>query len=521
MKLIFFHYNIVFCYKLSLPINWYTKGTEEILKTLTSKENVMTNTQFKDLGISKEIERALEGLGFTSPTEVQTKVIPAALSKRDISVKSQTGSGKTAAFGIPICEMVDWDENKPQALVLTPTRELAMQVSQDIMSFGRFKRIKATAVYGKQPFAHQRTELKQKSHVVVGTPGRVMDHIERHTLDLSKIEILVIDEADEMLSMGFIELVESIIKQLPKERLTMLFSATLPKDIEKLCHKYMDNPLDIEIEKTDLVNQHIDHSVYVVRQELKFSLLKDITVVENPDSCIIFCRTKDNVDQLVDQLDEEGYTVDKIHGGMEQNERFDVMNDFKRGDFRYLIATDVAARGIDIDRITHVINYDMPMENESYVHRTGRTGRAGEVGKAITLVTPYEDKFLASVEKYIGFNIPQKDAPSKEQVVKARTAFKEKMKQQPELKVDKKEQLNENITKLYFNGGKKKKIRAVDFVGTIAKLEGISAEDIGIITIQENVSYVEILNGKGQIVLKQMRNTTVKGKLLKVHVAHK
>jgi len=481
----------------------------------------MTIKHFNDFNLSSDIVRALDGLGYSEPTEVQMKVVPVALERKDISVKSQTGSGKTAAFGIPICELVDWDENKPQALVLTPTRELAMQVSEDIMNIGRFKRIKATAVYGKQPFAKQRAELKQKSHVVVGTPGRIMDHIERHTIDLSKIEILVLDEADEMLSMGFIDLVESIIQQLPKERLTMLFSATLPKDVEKLCHKYMNDPLDIEIEKTQLTDKQIEHEVYVVSESKKLDLLKDITVVENPDSCIIFCRTKDNVDQLVDSLDDAGYSVDKIHGGMEQDERFDVMNEFKRGEFRYLIATDVAARGIDIDRITHVINYDMPLENESYVHRTGRTGRAGEAGKAITLVTPYEDKFLASVERYIGFDIPKKEAPTKQQVVTNRASFNAKMKEEPELKIDKKEKLNDDIVKLYFNGGKKKKLRAVDFVGTIAKLSGITSDDIGIITIQENVSYVEILNGKGSSVLKQMKDTTIKGKKLKVYVANK
>ncbi|MBU0905474.1 MAG: DEAD/DEAH box helicase [Firmicutes bacterium] len=477
--------------------------------------------QFKDYGISEEILRALEGLGYTEPTEVQEKVIPLALEKRDISVKSQTGSGKTAAFGIPICELVEWDENKPQALVLTPTRELALQVSEDIMNIGRFKRVKATAVFGKQPFAKQRAELKQKSHVVVGTPGRVMDHIERHTLDLSKVEILVLDEADEMLSMGFIDLVESIMKMLPKKRLTMLFSATLPKDVEKLCHKYMIEPVDVEIEKIEEKEKLIQHEVYTVPEKNKLDLLKDITIVENPDSCIIFCRTKDNVDTLVDALDDAGYSVDKIHGGMEQDERFEVMNDFKRGEFRYLIATDVAARGIDIDGITHVINYDMPLENESYVHRTGRTGRAGQMGKAITLVTPYEDKFLAAVEKYIGFIIPLKDSPTKEQVVKGREAFNRKMKEEPELKVEKKEKLNEDIIKLYFNGGKKKKLRAVDFVGTISNLKGITSDDIGIITIQENVSYVEILNGKGSSVLKQMKDTTVKGKKLKVYIANK
>lgn len=206
---------------------------------------------------------------------------------------------------------------------------------------------------------------------------------------------------------------------------------------------------------------------------------------------------------------------------MVQEDRFDVMNDFKRGEFRYLVATDVAARGIDIDNITHVINYDIPLEKESYVHRTGRTGRAGKSGKAITFVTPYEKKFLAEIEGYIGFEIPQMDAPSKEDVTKGKAAFEEKINARPMIKKDKSAGLNKEIMKLYFNGGKKKKIRAVDFVGTIAKIPGVAADDIGIITIQDNVSYVDILNGKGPLVLKVMKNTTIKGKQLKVHEAIK
>jgi len=479
----------------------------------------MSKVNFSDYQLSEEIVRSLDGLGYEKPTDVQSKVIPVVLSKRDVAVKSQTGSGKTAAFGIPICELIEWEENKPQALILTPTRELAEQVKEDITNIGRLKRIKATAIYGKHPFARQEAELKQKSHVVVGTPGRVLDHIERGTLDLKRLKYLVIDEADEMLNMGFIKQVEAIIHRTPKARVTMLFSATLPQDVENLCHRYMKNPMDIEIETTDKMSVQTEHALFVVGEDDKFKLLKDVTVVENPDSCIIFCRTQEQVENTFGKLDQLAYPCDKLHGGMEQDVRFNVMNTFKRGEFRYLVATDVAARGIDIENITLVINYDIPLEKESYVHRTGRTGRAGKTGKAISFVTPNERKFLEDIEEYIGFEIHQLDFPAKEEVARQLAAFEEKMKVRPTIKKNKNEQLNKDILKLYFNGGKKKKIRAVDFVGTIAKIEGLTAEDIGIILIQDNVSYVDILNGKGPLVLKTMQNTTIKGKLLKVHPA--
>ncbi|WP_339191762.1 DEAD/DEAH box helicase [Bacillus sp. FSL K6-1003] len=478
-------------------------------------------SHFKNYQISHDILRALEGLGYTEPTEVQRNVIPAALERKDLVVKSQTGSGKTAAFGIPLCELADWDENKPQALVLTPTRELAVQVKEDITNIGRFKRIKATAVFGKSSFDKQKAELKQKSHIVVGTPGRVLDHIEKGTLPLDRLSYLVIDEADEMLNMGFIDQVEAIIKHLPVKRTTMLFSATLPEDIEKLSRQYMQNPEHIEIKAAGLTTRNIEHAVIQVREENKFSLLKDVLITENPDSCIIFCRTKEHVNQLTDELDDLGYPCDKIHGGMIQEDRFDVMNEFKRGEYRYLVATDVAARGIDIENIALVINYDLPLEKESYVHRTGRTGRAGKQGKAISFVAPFEKRFLAEIEDYIGFGIQTLEAPSQEEIAKKNPDFLAKLKDRPKIKKDKSEELNKDIMKLYFNGGKKKKIRAVDFVGTIAKIDGVSADDIGIITIMDNASYVEILNGKGPRVLKAMKDTTVKGKKLKVNKANK
>jgi superfamily II DNA/RNA helicase len=481
----------------------------------------MSKQSFSNYALSKEVRRALTGLGYEYPTEVQGEVIPVALQKKDLVVKSQTGSGKTASFGIPLCEMVEWEENKPQALVLTPTRELAVQVKEDITNIGRFKRIKAAAIYGKSPFARQKLELKQKTHIVVGTPGRVLDHIEKGTLSLERLKYLVIDEADEMLNMGFIDQVEAIIDELPTKRMTMLFSATLPEDVEKLSRTYMNAPTHIEIKAAGITTDKIEHTLFEVREEEKLSLLKDVTMIENPDSCIIFCRTQENVDHVYRQLKRVNYPCDKIHGGMVQEDRFEVMDDFRKGKFRYLVATDVAARGIDIDNITHVINYDIPLEKESYVHRTGRTGRAGNNGKAITFITPYENRFLEEIEEYIGFEIPKELTPSKEEVIKGKAVFEEKIYAKPIIKKDKNADLNKGIMKLYFNGGKKKKIRAVDFVGTIAKIQGVSADDIGIITIQDNVSYVEILNGKGPLVLKVMRNTTIKGKQLKVHEAIK
>ncbi|GGH65240.1 ATP-dependent RNA helicase DbpA [Paenibacillus silvae] len=481
----------------------------------------MIKPHFKDYGLSDEIVRALDSLGYEQPTEVQTQVIPVALEKQDLVVKSQTGSGKTAAYGIPLCELVDWNENKPQALILTPTRELALQVNEDITNIGRFKRIKATALYGQSPFHIQKAELKQRTHVAVGTPGRVLDHIERGTLPLERIAYLVIDEADEMLNMGFIETVQAIIQALPQDRTTMLFSATFPEDVAKLSRQYMNTPVEIEIKASGLTTATIEHAVIHTSEVNKTALLQDLFIMENPDSCIVFCRTQENVDKLFRVMADLDYPVDRIHGGMEQDERIEVMNAFRRGQFRYLVATDVAARGIDITNITHVINYDIPLEKESYVHRTGRTGRAGQTGRAFTLLTPKDGRRLAEIEAYIGFKIPVVKAASEEEVDRHREAFEQRLRIVPERKKDKREQLNQQIMKLNFNGGKKKKLRAVDFVGTIAKIEGVSADDIGIITILDNVTDVEILNGKGPLVLEVMQHTTIKRMQLKVRKGRK
>ncbi|MDP4197305.1 MAG: DEAD/DEAH box helicase [Bacteroidota bacterium] len=476
----------------------------------------MIKADFNDYQLSNELLKAIGMLNFKSPTKVQERVIPAVLEQKDIIVKSQTGSGKTAAFAIPICELVDWDENKPQALVITPTRELAVQIKEDIFNIGRFKRLKVSAIYGKAPFRNQEKELKQKTHVIVGTPGRIIDHLERGTYDTSKVKYLVIDEADEMLNMGFIEQIETIIASLPKERVTVLLSATMPKDIEVLCEKYMKEPIHVEIEEQNSAVDRIIQEGYVVDQRDKIKLLRDITIIENPDSCIIFCNTKQVVDEVYNELVNLKYTCKKIHGGMEQRDRLKVISDFKKGCFRYLAATNVAARGIDIDNISLVINYDIPQDGESYVHRIGRTGRISREGRAITFITQNETKFLHDINQYIGREIFLKEKPDKEAVNNSKQEFVEKINTIPEVKETKSAQLSKEIMKLHINAGKKTKMRAVDIVGTLCNIKGMTAKDIGIINIVDVSTFVEILNNKGESAFQELQKTPIKGRLRKV-----
>lgn len=397
----------------------------------------MTKTNFKDYKLSNEILKSLNMLNYKTPTKVQQEVIPVALENKDVLVKSQTGSGKTATFAIPLCELVDWEENKPQALILTPTRELAIQVKEDIFNIGRFKRIKVPALYGKSSFELQAKELKQKTHIVVGTPGRTIDHIKEGNFITDNIKYLVLDEADEMLSMGFLEQVEEIISALPAKRVTMLFSATMPDDIDSLSKKYMKDPVTIEIKAKTLTVDRIQQDGYRVEETEKLNLLKDVTTIENPDSCMIFCNTQVKVESLYKELTKLKYPCDKIHGAMEQDERIKVMNNFKKGYFRYLIATDVAARGIDIDNVTHVINYDVPVLRENYVHRIGRTGRAGKEGRAITFVMKSDERRISEIYSYTGKELTIKMKPSKRSVMSSKSKFDKKLEQRQKVKEDK------------------------------------------------------------------------------------
>ncbi len=479
----------------------------------------MKNKKFETLGLEKSLLKSLNLLGYHHPTEVQVAVIPKLLANQDLMIKSQTGSGKTAAFGIPILNQVHWDDHDAQVLVLTPTRELAEQVKEELFNIGRFKRMKVVAVYGKTPIRPQINALKEKVHAVVGTPGRILDHLDRGTLDLSNIRYFVLDEADEMLNMGFVEQIEAIIGLLPQNVVTTLLSATIPESIMGICERVMKNPVLIEMAQ-EVVKPKITQWQYEVHKNEKLKRLVDLTTVQNPDSCMIFCNTRNEVDTVCNALYEKGYPVNKLHGGMKQDTRTKVMQRFRKGKFRYLVATDVAARGIDIEDISLVVNYELPEEPEVYVHRIGRTGRNGGKGVAISLVSPNEAQYLNAIEALMAENIVVKVAPTLSDVSNGQVAFNEKLATKQAEKIDKSAALDEEILKLHINAGKKTKMRAGDVVGAICGIEGVCADDIGIINIVDVSTFIEILNHKGEKVYKALQTKAIKGRIRKVSRAN-
>lgn len=474
---------------------------------------------FKQLNIEENIIRALDKLGYTSMMPVQEEVIPNLLNKRDVLVKSKTGSGKTAAYAIPLLQTITWEENKPQALILVPTRELALQVKDECNSIGVYKRMKTYAVFGKQPMKNQIQDLKQKTHMVVGTPGRVLDHLERGTLDISKVEYIVLDEADEMLNMGFIDSVENILSHLPENVVMCMFSATLPDTMRELSNQYLHDPVYVEMQQGHDVQNQIEHYAYIMKEHEKMDFLWKFLLVEKPSSAIIFCKTQEHVNDVCDMLYEHEVSVDKLHGGMLQQDRIENINDFKAGKLRFLVATDVAARGIDIEAISHVINYDFPLEQESYVHRIGRTARKDAIGKAISFISQYDGERVAQTEAFIQQSIEKRDKQAIDEAIITDKMLKD-LQKKADVKLAKDVEIKKEIMKLYINGGKKKKLRAGDFVGAICEIKGITAEDIGIIQIQDQVSYIQILNGKGKQVLKELRKKTIKGKKLRIDIAN-
>lgn len=478
----------------------------------------MTN-EFQDFGLSIEILEVLNGLGYKKPTNIQQEVIPPMLAGKNIVAKAPTGSGKTAAFAIPICQNVRWEENAPQALVLEPARELAVQVSQEMFHIGRKKRLKVPAVFGGFPIDKQIRTLKQKSHIVAGTPGRVMDHIRRETLKLSNVQWLVIDEADLMLDMGFIDEVKQILSLVPADCRISLFSATLKPEIRELADGFIPEAVLVMQEAGEEQASAITEKLYFASQERKYDTFLDILMDENPQSCMIFCGTREMTNVLFQKLRRKRIFCGMLHGDMEQRERLKTVDAFRRGGFRFLIATDVAARGIDFEEISHVVNYDFPTGKETYVHRIGRTGRNGNSGTAVSLVTENDQRMLKQVETYLGRELPVTEPPvigdEKER------AFWKFQRIKAERKPEKGEALNEGITRLSIGGGRKSKMRAGDIVGTICSIEGLEASDIGIVDIRDSISYVEILNRKGNQVLDYLQTKPMKGKVRKVRKAGK
>ena len=362
--------------------------------------------KFNEYALSEEILEALNGLGYREPTGIQREVLLPMLAGKNVVVKAPTGSGKTAAFGIPICESVRWEENAPQALVLEPTRELAVQVSEELFHIGRKKRLKVPAVFGGFPIDKQIQTLRQKSHIVTGTPGRVADHLSRESLKLERLKWLVIDEADLMLDMGFIEQVRTILSLVPENCRISLFSATLKPEIRELADEFIPHITYVLQEPTDEQTAAIAEKVYFTDQENKYDAFLHVLMDENPQSCMIFCGTREMTNVLFQKMRRRRIFCGMLHGEMEQRERLKTVDAFRRGCFRFLIATDVAARGVDFEQITHVVNYDFPTGKETYVHRIGRTGRNGKCGTAVSLVTEEDKKMLKQVEEFVGQNLP-------------------------------------------------------------------------------------------------------------------
>jgi ATP-dependent RNA helicase DeaD len=369
-------------------------------------------TTFADLGLSQEVLDALEHLGYKDPTPIQQETIPLLLQGRDVIGQAQTGTGKTAAFGLPLLDYLDPSDPSVQALVLTPTRELCIQVTQALRAYGANRGIEVVAVFGGAPIRDQASRLKNEAQVVVGTVGRVMDMIRRHYLFLDQARYVVLDEADEMLDLGFFEDVDEILARCPSGRQTALFSATMPPPIKKLAEKRMFDPETIKVKAAQLTIDTVAQFHIEVADKDKAERLGEVLKAERPTQAIIFARTKIGVDRLARTLDRQGLRVKTLHGNMSQGARDGVMIAFKGGREKLLVATDVAARGLDITGVSHVVNYDVPNSPDVYVHRIGRTGRAGETGRAITLITPKQREDLEAIERHANTEIPVWTGPN-------------------------------------------------------------------------------------------------------------
>ncbi|WP_210396184.1 DEAD/DEAH box helicase [Motiliproteus sediminis] len=389
----------------------------------------MSSPKFSDLSLAAPLLEALTGLGYETPSPIQQACIPALLNGEDVLGMAQTGTGKTAAFALPLLQKIDIERTHPQALVLAPTRELAVQVAEALQAYARHMRgFHVLPIYGGQSYTLQLRGLKRGPHVIVGTPGRIRDHIARGTLDLSSIQMLVLDEADEMLRMGFVEEVEAIMAETPAERQTALFSATMPEQIRRITKRYMRDPRELKIAAKTSTVENIDQNYWLVSGVNKLDALTRLLETESYDGVIIFARTKTATAEVAEKLEARGYAAAALNGDMNQAMRERTVQRLKNGQLDIVVATDVAARGLDVERISLVVNYDIPLDTEAYVHRIGRTGRAGRSGKAILFVAPRERRLLKAIERATRQQIPSMDLPSRNRVTEVRiNAFRERL----------------------------------------------------------------------------------------------
>ncbi|MCU6718581.1 DEAD/DEAH box helicase [Porcipelethomonas ammoniilytica] len=521
--------------------------------------------QFKELGLSDELLSAVKSMGFDEMTEIQEKSIPVIMKGLDIIGRSNTGTGKTAAFGIPVIEKIlQNDSDFIQTLILCPTRELAQQACEEIKKFSKYKNwVKPLAIFGGVSIDKQIYQLKRGVNIIIGTPGRIIDHINRHTLKLQNLKTIVLDEADEMLQMGFREDIENILQYIPKERQTILFSATMPPEILAITHKYQNNPILIKTNTKSKTVESIEQYYYIVPMGKKFDALDLLLIKNQPKSSMIFCNTKKMVDELTNILVSKGYKAAGIHGDMKQLQRTSVMNSFKSGKTSILVATDVAARGIDVNGIDAVFNFDLPQDNEYYIHRIGRTGRAGKSGTAYTLVCNRKQvSDLNMIAKNTKSVIKESELPNKSELVDIeienyekfishladKKIYKEsydlinsllekgwtyenisvyllnylfgaKLQNIPDVKVIKynnfylpdNKNINKRTAKVNINLGKNQKINPNYILGALVDATGISGKSFGKINIHDNFTTVDVPINKIDYIVKSMKNSKING----------
>jgi len=529
----------------------------------------METVRFEEMGLSEEIQKAVRYMGFEEASPIQAKAIPAMISGIDLIGQAQTGTGKTAAFGIPLLEKVDPKLKKLQAIVLCPTRELAIQVADEIRNLSRYMHgIKVLPIYGGQDIAKQIRSLKSGTQIVIGTPGRVMDHMRRKTMKLDFVHTVVLDEADEMLNMGFREDIEFVLSGVPEERQTVLFSATMPKPIMEITKKFQNNAKVIKVTKKELTVPNIEQYYYDVKPKKKEEVLSRLLDIYSPRLSVVFCNTKKQVDLLVNALLGRGYFAAGLHGDMKQEQRDRVMQGFRTGKTEILVATDVAARGIDVDEVEAVFNYDLPQDDEYYVHRIGRTGRAGREGRAFSFVSGKEVYKLKEIQRYCKTKIYAQKVPSLNDVANTKmenilddvervieqedldmmiNAIEERVNNSEFTAMDmaaaflkiccgmtednKNTEENDwefgdtgagedGMVRLFINIGKKQRVRPGDILGAIAGESGMDGKLIGTIDMYDKYTFVEVPREYAREVLNAMKNVKIKGKTVAVEPAN-
>jgi ATP-dependent RNA helicase DeaD len=513
--------------------------------------------KFEDFNVSPELLKAVREMGFEEPTPIQKLTIPHALEGRDVIGQAQTGTGKTASFGIPIIEKT-YTGKKPYALVIEPTRELALQVSEELALLAAYKKCSVLAVYGGASMERQIQALRKGTNIVVGTPGRIIDHLMRGTLSAKNVSMVVLDEADEMLDMGFIGDIERILDLTPGSRQTMLYSATMPPEIIKIARRYMNDALKIAVNVKDIIAPQIKQVFYEVRESDKIEVLTRLLDVEDPERTLVFCHTKREVDEISARLQHLGYNAGALHGDFTQSHREDMMAKFRTGKIEILIATDVAGRGIDVENISHVINYSIPQNPEGYIHRIGRTGRAGRTGIAVTFVTPREYRQLQLIEKIARTKLSRGVIPTPAEVKKARQrVIKEDLSKMIDAgkhkmylgvvrelagsvdaeemaaaalslafgnrEVGELEQLRprkeKGMTRLFMTLGRKDRVQTAEILKAIASETGISGRQIGKIDIMDNFTFFEVPSEIVEKVLTVMNKAVIRGRKVAVEKA--